>query len=178
MKREFLKDLGLEDGNIDKIMAELGKEKNTDNSKVAELEEQLKTANGKIEKYESKVQSLNTKIDENSKVNEELEALKKQIADEKAETEKAQKDAILTKNIEASFGDKEFVNDFTKQAIINEVKQGLANENNAGKSAKDIFDEVTKGRQDIFVNPNQVKDMAGMGDNDSNPPKKEMPLLW
>ena len=38
---------------------------------------------------------------------------------------------------------------------------------------KDIFEELTKGRTDIFANPNQVQDMAGMGDIDNSVSKED-----
>lgn len=164
MKREFLKNLGLEDESIDKIMAELGKETNTDKARVTELEAEMQKANDKITDYENKINDLSSKADENSKEHEELENLKKQIADEKANAKAQKDDEILTNNIIASFGDKKFVNDYTKQAIISDVKKALKDETNAGKSAKDIFEELTKDKQDIFENPNQIKDMSAMGD--------------
>lgn len=164
--RDFLKGLELDKETIDSIMAEYGKS-------IQSLKEDIENYKEKILNYDAKINDLKSKANENSKANKELETLKQQIADEKEESEKAQKDAILTKNIEASFGDRKFVNDFTKQAIINKVKQGLANENNAGKSAKDIFEEITKDRQDIFANPNEIKDMSGMGNTDETTDTKQ-----
>ena len=41
------------------------------------------------------------------------------------------------------------------------------------KGIKDIFEELTKDRTDIFANPNMVKDMAGMGDVDVQVSKEE-----
>ena len=116
---------------------------------------------------------------------EELENLKNTIADMEAKEEKrladekAKKDdEILTNNIIEAFGDKEFVNEYTRNAIINDIKNGLKDANNGGKSAKDLFEEITKDKLDIFANPNKMQDMAGMGDSEENINKKEMPVMW
>ena len=49
---------------------------------------------------------------------------------------------------------------------------------NKGKGIQDLFDELTKDKTDIFTNPNQQKDMEGMGDSEENTNTKEMPILW
>ena len=36
----------------------------------------------------------------------------------------------------------------------------LKDENNSGKSAKELFEEITKDKMDIFENPNKVPDMS------------------
>ena len=63
---------------------------------------------------------------------------------------KAEDDA-LTKNIISVFGDKKFVNDYTKNAIIGDIKTALKDSNNAGKSAKDLFEELTKDRYNEYT---------------------------
>ena len=163
--------LKLSKEDIKSIIAESGKIVN------AEVE---KTEN----KYKTELDDLKEKI-KNAPSSEELTNLKNQVADMEAkeqkrlEDEKAKKDdEVLTKNIVEAFGDKQFVNEYTKNAIINDIKLGLKDANNGGKSAKDLFEELTKDKSDIFANPNQISDMAGMGDSEENSNKKEMPLVW
>lgn len=163
---------------IKAILAEHGKSVKTETEKV---ESKL----GKdIEEYKTTIDDLKKKI-ENAPKSDELENLKQTIADMEAKEqkriadEKAKRDdEILTKNIVEAFGDKQFVNEYTKNAIINDIKNGLKDENNGGKSAKDLFEEITKDKSDIFVNPNQIQDMPGMGDGEDNNNKKEIPLIW
>ena len=62
-------------------------------------------------------------------------------------------------------GDKKFVNDYTKNSIINEVKTALKDNANLGKSAKDLFEQITNGKDGIFANPNQVIDMPSVDEN-------------
>ena len=136
------------------------------------------------EEYKTTIDDLKEKV-EKAPSSEEIENLKNTIADMEAKEqqriadEKAKKDdEILTNNIIEAFGDKKFVNDYTKNAIINDIKNGLKDANNGGKSAKDLFEEYTKDKSDIFANPNQVQDMAGMGDSEDNTNKKEIPIMW
>lgn len=169
--REFLKGLELDKEIIDTIMTEYGKN-------LQGLKEQVEEYKTKASEYSDKIKELSEKSENSSKIQEELEALKKSIADKEAEEKAKKDDEILTNNIIEAFGDKKFVNDYTKNAIINDIKNGLKDANNGGKSAKDLFEEYTKDKSDIFANPNQVQDMAGMGDSEDNTNKKEMPLIW
>ena len=178
MKREFLKDLGLEDENVNKIMAELGKETNSDKTKTTELEEQLKKANETIEAYKTKIVELENVKDDNTKLTEKINTMVEEQKQKEAEEKAKKDDEILTNNIVQSFGDKKFVNDYTKNAIINDIKTALKDVNNSGKSSKDMFEELTKDKQDRFANPNELKNMAGMGDTTNNETKKEIPMFW
>ena len=183
--KDFLESLEIGEGKIKlskeevkMILAEHGKSVKTETEKV---ESKL----GKdIEEYKTTIDDLKMQI-QNAPKSDEIENLKQTIADMEAkeqkrlEEEKAKRDdEILTNNIIEAFGDKQFVNEYTKNAIINDIKQGLKEANNGGKSAKDLFEEYTKDKSDIFANPNQVQDMEGMGDSEENNNIKEMPIIW
>ena len=171
--KEFLENLEigeekikLSKDDIKNIMAESGKVVETEKTKV---EDNYKKD---IDEYKSTIDDLKSQIEKSPK-SEELENLKNTIADMEAKEqkriadEKARKDdEILTKNIVEAFGDKKFINEYTKNAIINDIKNGLRDEKNGGKSAKDLFEEYTKDKSDIFANPNSMPDMAGMGNDD------------
>ena len=182
---EFLENLEIGEGKIKlskeeikSILAEHGKSIKVETEKV---ENKLKKD---IEEYKTTIDDLKQKIEKAPK-SDELENLKNTIADMEAKEqqriaeEKAKKDdEILTNNIIEAFGDKKFINDYTKNAIINDIKKGLKDENNGGKSAKDLFEEYTKDKSDIFANPNKMPDMEGMGDSEESENKKEIPLMW
>lgn len=111
---------------------------------------------------------------------DEIESLKSKIADyEQKEADRTAKqkakeeDDILTNNINSVFGDKKFVNDFTKNAIMNEIKTALKDSANLGKSAKDLFEEITNGKDGIFANPNQIVDMTGVDESVENTVSKD-----
>lgn len=92
MKREFLKELGLTDEQIDKIMSENGKDVekakgdlSTKETELASVKEQLETANSKIEEFKemdvegikAAAEDYKTKYEEaQNKSKEELEKLK------------------------------------------------------------------------------------------------------
>jgi hypothetical protein len=163
--------LKLSKEDIKGILAESGKVVNTETEKLKN-------------EYKNTIDDLKEKV-KNAPNSDEIENLKQTIADMEAkeqkrlEEEKSKRDdEILTNNIIEAFGDKQFVNEYTKNAIINDIKKGLKDENNGGKSAKDLFEEITKDKSDIFVNPNQIQDMPGMGDGEDNNNKKEIPLIW
>ena len=107
------------------------------------------------------------KYDELVRSNEEREA--KQKAEEE--------DKILTNNINALFEGKTFTSDYARNGLLNDIKIGLSKPENKGKGIQDLFNELTKDKTDIFANPNQIKDMEGMGDSEQDN-VKEMPILW
>ena len=150
--REFLKGLELDKETIDTIMAEHGK-------LITEAKEKTQELENKVKDYESKIEELSSKAETNAKVQEELDKLKTQIAEEKKQKEQEDLEATLNKNVLEAIGDAEFVNERTKNAIINEVKTALQDKANVGKSAKEIFEAITKDSTDIFKNKNELKDM-------------------
>lgn len=150
--REFLKGLDLDKETIDTIMAEHGK-------LITEAKEKTQELENKVKEYEGKIDELSSKAETNTKVQEELDKLKTQIAEEKKQKEQEDLEATLNKNVLEAIGDAEFVNERTKNAIINEVKAALQDKANVGKSAKDIFETITKDSTDIFKNKNELKDM-------------------
>lgn len=150
--REFLKGLELDKETIDTIMAEHGK-------LITEAKEKTQELENKVKEYEGKIGELSSKAETNTKVQEELDKLKAQIAEEKKQKEQEDLETTLNKNVLEAIGDAEFVNERTKNAIINEVKTALQDKANVGKSAKDIFETITKDSTDIFKNKNKLNDM-------------------
>lgn len=163
MKREDLD--FLENEQIDKVMALYGKAMTKKDKEIETLNSSKTELEGKISTYEDKIKEFNesakTEADWKSKYEELQTSIEKQEAEQKAKAE----DEILNKNIIAAIGDKQFVNDYTKNSIINEVKTALKEEANMGKSAKDLFEELTNGKDGIFANPNPQVDMPGVDEN-------------
>lgn len=155
--REFLKGLELDKETIDTIMAEHGK-------LITEAKEKTQELENKVKDYETKIDELSSKAETNTKVQEELDNLKKSIAENEAKAKAKAEDDALTKNITSAFGDKKFVNEYTKNAIISDIKTALKDSNNAGKSAKDLFEELTKDKEGIFSNPNPGVSTPPTGD--------------
>ena len=162
--REFLKGLDLDSELIDTIMAEHGKIVTKDKEELQTLKSQMR----ELKENSKNADELQAKYDELVKANEEREA--KQKAEEE--------DKILTDNINALFEGKTFTSDYARNGLMNDIKNGLNNPENKGKGIQDLFDELTKDKTDIFANPNQQKDMEGMGDSEQDNNTKEMPIIW
>ena len=144
--REFLKGLELDSELIDTIMAEYGKLVTKDKEDLADLKGQLLSLQ----------ETSKNAIELQDKYNE----LTKQIEQDNAEKKAKADDDRLMENINSVISGKEFVNDYTKNSIVNELKDALKDEANIGKSAKDLFEEITNGQTSLFKNPNQMMDMA------------------
>jgi len=153
--REFLKGLDLDKELIDTIMVEHGKE-------ITGLKEQVEEYKTKVSDYESKINDLSSKADDNSKTLEELNALKKQVADRN-----------LSDKILEAIGDKKFVNDYTKNAVISEIKKSLDDDNNKGKSINDLLNNFTEGKDGIFAKEEAEPKATGTPSNNSSIPKED-----
>lgn len=162
--REFLKGLDLDGELIDTIMAEHGKLVTKDKEELQTLKSQMK----ELKENSKNAEELQSKYDELVKANEEREA--------KAKAE--EEDKILTNNINEVFGDKKFTSEYARVGLTNDIKNELNKPENKGRSIQDIFDALTKDKTDIFTNPNQIKDMVGMGESEEKTETKEMPVLW
>ena len=132
-----------------------------------------------LEDNKTTINELKAQIEKSPKT-DEMESLKSKIAeyeqneaDRTAKQKAKEEDDILTNNINQVFGDKKFVNDFTKNAIMNEIKTALKDSANMGKSAKDLFEEITNGKDGIFANPNKVVDMPSIDENVENAISKD-----
>lgn len=152
--------------DISKIMKESGKVVNTEVEKVKN-------------EYATTIEDLKSQLSKAPK-SDDIEALKTKIADFEqkeadrvAREEKDKQDKIINENILNVFGDKKFTSDYAKTGLLNDIKKELDKEENKGKGIKDIFDELTKDRTDIFANPNQIKDMPAMGNVDTQVSKED-----
>lgn len=162
----------LSNDEIKAILAEHGKSVKTETEKI---ENKLKKD---IDNYKSTIDDLKKQI-ENAPKSEEMENLKSKIAEyEQKETdrlasEKAKKDdEVLTNNILSAIGEKKFTSNYAKVGLINDIKAELSKEENKGLGITEIFNNLTKDKEGIFENPNQIKDMEGMGDTDTTVSKE------
>lgn len=169
--REFLKGLELDKETIDTIMAEHGKLITEAKEKSIENEDKIKT-------YEEKIVQLEELAKTNESLKTELDGLKTSMAEQDTKRKQQEEDNIITNNIKSVFGERKFVNEFTENAILNEIKTALKDVNNTGKSAKDIFESLTKDKDGIFANPNPVLNIPGVGGLGTSTDKKEIPTIW
>lgn len=167
MNREFLKNAGVADEAIDKIMAEYGKDIQAEKDKSSKAAADLAEANKTIETYKSQVAELEKTAGDNTDVKKQLDDLKAQIAEEKRLADEKAADEQMTAVIKSAFPqDRKFVNDYTEAAVISQIKAELGKAENKGKGVREIFTALTKDKAGIFANPNAVNDMPGFGGAD------------
>ena len=176
MKRENLD--FLENEQIDKVMALYGKAIAKKDSEIEKLTDNNKELTEKVSTYETKINEFNESAKDNADWKTKYEELQTTIKEQEAKKKAEEEDKILTNNINEVFGDKKFTSDYARTGLTNDIKNELNKPENKGRSIKDIFDALTKDKTDIFANPNQMQDMAGMGESEEKSETKEMPLIW
>lgn len=91
MKREFLKELGLTDEQIDKIMAENGKDIENAKGDLAEKETELETKTKEVESLQGQLDTANKEIESYKEM--DIESIKAAADDYKIKYETAKEDA-------------------------------------------------------------------------------------
>ena len=173
--REFLKSKEFESDLIEEVMAEYGKKVSTDKEAIETLKQKLVETENLANTYKTAMNEVEEDflIAKNSQ--KELEELKASIAEqeqlkkEQAENEKFEND------LNAILGDRKFINDYTKQALVNELKNELGSKEDA--KLDDVFNELTKDREDLFSNPNKVE-IPATKEVDQQENKTRIPIMW
>ena len=176
MKRDDLD--FLESEQVDKVMALYGKAIAKKDKEIETLTNNKKELEDKVTTYETKINEFNESAKDNADWKSKYEELQTSIKEQEAKQKAEEEDKILTDNINALFEGKTFTSDYARNGLMNDIKNGLNSPENKGKGIQDLFNELTKDKTDIFANPNQQKDMEGMGDSEQDNNTKEMPILW
>ena len=176
MRREDLD--FLENEQVDKVMALYGKAITKKDKEIETLKSNKEELENKVTTYETKINEFNESAKDNADWKSKYEELQTSIKEQEAKKKAEEEDKILTDNINALFDGKTFTSDYARQGLLNDIKNGLNKPENKGKGIQDLFNELTKDKTDIFANPNQIKDMEGMGDSEQDNNTKEMPIMW
>lgn len=115
MKREFLKDLGLTDESIDKVMAEYGKDVQGVNSKLATAEQERDSLKSQVNDRDNQIKSLGEKVGNSEDQSKTIEQLQ---ADIKAHDEEAANNLLKVQKDNA-------VTNYLKDSGVREVKSVL-----------------------------------------------------
>lgn len=91
MKREFLKELGLTDEQIDRVMAENGKDIEKYKSDLETKEKELETKETELETLQGQLEAANKQIEDFKEM--DIEGIKQAADDYKEKYEKAKQDA-------------------------------------------------------------------------------------
>lgn len=145
MKREFLKEFGLADDAIEKIMAENGKD-------INELKTASTTAQTTIADLQKQIGDRDKQLETLKKSSGDNEALQTQITElqtanktAKAEYEEKLKQLKVESEIGEVLAGKTFVNDFTKDSIKAKMLEKVKSDDSKGKSYADILVALTQG---------------------------------
>lgn len=176
MKRDSLD--FLDEEQKDKVMALYGKAVGKKDTEIETLKSEKKDLEDKIGTYETKINEFNESSKENADWQKKYEELQTSIKEQEAKKKAEEEDKILTNNINALFEGKTFTSEYARNGLLNDIKNGLNKPENKGKGIQDLFDELTKDKNDIFVSPNQIKDMPSMGDSEQDNNTKEIPTIW
>ena len=176
MKRENLD--FLEEEQIEKVMTLYGKAITKKDKEIETLNDSKKELEEKVATYETKINEFNESAKDNADWKIKYEELQTSIKEQEAKQKAEEEDKILTDNINALFEGKTFTSEYARSGLLNDIKAGLNKPENKGKGIQDLFDELTKDKTDIFTNPNEQKDMEGMGDSEQDNNTKEMPIMW
>ena len=176
MKREDLD--FLESEQVDKVMSLYGKAITKKDKEIETLNSSKKELEDKVATYETKINEFNESAKDNADWKSKYEELQTSIKEQEAKKKAEEEDKILTDNINALFEGKTFTSEYARNGLLNDIKNGLNKPENKGKGIQDLFNELTKDKTDIFTNPNQMKDMEGMGDSEEQNNTKEMPMMW
>ena len=176
MKRENLD--FLDDEQIEKVMSLYGKAITKKDKEIEDLTNSKNELEEKVSTYETKINEFNEQSKDNAEWKTKFEELQTSIKEQEAKQKAEEEEKILTNNINSLFEGKTFTSEYARKGLLNDIKNGLNKPENKGKGIQDLFDELTKDKTDIFTNPNQVKDMEGMGDSEETTNTKEMPIIW
>lgn len=161
MKRDFLKELGIDDEAINKIMAENGKDINAAKADV----EKTSAENEQLKKELETTNATLDKVKDYDNVKAELEKYKSDLEKSKSDYENKLAAMELSAKVKDFTSNKKFVNDLTRDAINKQLADAVNADENKGKSLDELFKALTDGKENIFINENtptppSVPDMA------------------
>ena len=147
-----------------KVSAEIGKAfvAKADFNKA---KEDLKAVKATVTDYETQIKDLKEGADDAEGLKDKITDLEKQIADREEADKKAVADKAMDERFTAVIGENKFINDFTKNGVLNEFKVALEDEANAGKADADIYGAIVKDREGLFENPNPLSGTPGANGN-------------
>ena len=191
MSRDFLKGLGIEGENLEKIMAELGRTRHAEHSREKDIGAAVAAETAKLAKeHKATIDGLNAQLETLASQKAELEKSVKDAAgvDEAVkkaveEAEKTHKAALvqLQKDSEAQIAmlkrdsetadflrglEKKFATPETETIFRQRINDALQDKAFEGKNRADIFAELMKGpdgkeRTDVFAQSQQAPFAAG-----------------
>lgn len=132
-----------------------------DNTKEKELISQLQEDNNNLRtdlaNFKNKVEDLEKNKGNAKELQNKISNLENELKTKEEIYTKEKEDRQINEVISSVFADKKFINDITKQGYFEKLKTAILDESNKGKSAKELFENMTKDVDNIFVNEQQEK---------------------
>ena len=117
------------------------------------ISERLARLKNDLSQRDETIKKLEEASGDAEAIREELRRYKEEDAARKMAEEEAKTDRILTEAAEQALDGIEFVNEFTRNHFVTELKKAIVDPVNKGKEAAAIFREMTKDMDHIFRNP-------------------------
>ena len=153
MKKEELLEIGLTEEQAAKVFAMNGKDVENAKSKLPDQKAEIERLKADLADRDATIGNLEKAGGDAEATRKELERYKQEEADRKKAEKEAETDRILTEAAEQALDGKEFVNDYTRNHFVAELKKAIADPANKGKRAVKLFEEMTKDLDGIFRNP-------------------------
>lgn len=155
---EILNSLGIDVGENKAELEKLVNENYKTINEFEKIKDKKETAEADLKVANDKITELGEKAKEFEGTDKTIEDLKneisqykeKEVARETAERKKVE-EATLYANFNEATKDKNFINEYTKKAIFEQVKGELSKTENQGKGISEIFAELTKDQEGIFA---------------------------
>lgn len=168
MKRDFLKELGLSDDQINSIMAENGKDIEKAKGDFEKISTELEQTKADLEKANATMD----KFKDYDQTKADVEKYKADLEKSKADYEQKIEKMERISKIKDFTSSKKFVNDFTRDSINNLIDSELSKKDNK-KSIEELFKEMTDGKSDILKaenvpTPPKVLNMTDQKDTKDN----------
>lgn len=137
-----LENLNLSEEQL-KAVSEIIKKAEEKHNKIIEENNSLKSQIAERDTLIGEFEKNKTNVDELTK---QIETFKQMEEKYKAEIE----DNKLNDLVRGVIDKHSYVNDITKNGLFNNLKEALKNSENLGKSADELFNDITKDMKDIF----------------------------
>lgn len=144
-----------------------------DKGKLADLKAENERFKAQVAEQSATIGKLEAASGDAEATRKELERYKQEEADRKKAEKEAETDRILTEAAEQALDGREFVNEFTRNHFVGELKKAIADPNNKGKRAAALFEEMVKDADGIFKNPQEPLVLHGVDKHTGKPMTKE-----
>ena len=161
MKREFLKDLNLEDEVIEKIMSENGRDIEKYKKEVEKKKEELESKNTELETANNKIKEANDWKSKAEQAQKDKELIENQMSEQ-----------TYNLNLDNYLSNFKFSSNLSKEAVKIKMKEkGLEYKDGAFEGADDYIKELQANDPGAFISGNSVPKVVSSSSGDAGESK-------